>query len=86
MTKITKEIEALFKKVRSALGAPVRSVELTDEQLCDLLDIAIEDYSEKVQNEIIRNNWAGFYGKDITNAQELAFGFMSDAKKEQTED
>ena len=56
MTKITKEIEALFKKVRSALGAPVRSVELTDEQLCDLLDIAIEDYSEKVQNEIIRNN------------------------------
>lgn len=76
MTKITKEIDGLFKVVRSALGAPVRSVELTDDQLCDLLQIAIQDYSEKVQNEIIRNNWAGFYGKNVNNAQELAFGFM----------
>lgn len=76
MIKITKDIDALFKLVRSALGAPVRSVELTDEQLCDILSIAIQDYSERVQNEIIANQWMGFYGKNVTNAKELMYGFM----------
>ena len=53
MTRITDEIRGLFKKVRTSCGGGVRSVELSDEQLCDLLDIAIEDFSEKIQNEII---------------------------------
>jgi hypothetical protein len=57
MTKITDEIKSLFERVRSILGAPVRSVELTDKQLCDLLQTSIEDYQEKIQNEVIANNW-----------------------------
>lgn len=77
MTKITEEIQALFNRVRSVLGAPVRSVELTDKQLCDLLQVAIEDYSERVQNEIIANNWCGFYGKNSANSTELAQAFMT---------
>lgn len=76
MIKVTKDIDALFKLVRSAMGAPVRSVELTDEQLCDLLEIAMQDYSSAVQNEIIANQWLGFYGKNVTNAKELMYGFM----------
>lgn len=76
MIKVTKDIDALFKLVRSSLGAPVRAVELTDEQLCDLLSIAIQDYSERVQNEIIANQWMGFYGKNVTNAKDLMYGFM----------
>ena len=77
MTKITDEIRQLFERVRSALGAPVRAVELTDKQLCDLLQIAIEDYGERVQNEIIANNWIAFYGKSVANTKELAWGFMT---------
>lgn len=77
MVKITDEIRSLFKKVRTACGGGVRSVELTDEQLCDLLDIAIEDFSEKIQNEIISNSWAGFYGKNTANSTELAHAFMT---------
>lgn len=77
MIKITQEIEELFNIVRSALGAPVRSVELTDKQLCDLLKIAIEDYGERVQNEIIANQWMGFYGKNVSNAKELMYAFMT---------
>lgn len=77
MTKITDDIRALFDRVRSILGAPVRSVELTDKQLCDLLQVAIEDYGERVQNEIIANNWMAFYGKNTANAKELAWGFMT---------
>ena len=76
MTKITEEVKSLFKRVRSILGAPVRSVELTDEQLCDLLQIAIEDYSERVQNEVIANNWMGFYGKNVNSSTELTHAFM----------
>lgn len=77
MTKITEEVKSLFKRVRSILGAPVRSVELTDEQLCDLLQIAIEDYGERVQNEVIANNWMGFYGKNTSSSTELAHAFMT---------
>lgn len=76
MVKITKNIEELFSLVRSALGSPVRSVELTNEQLCDLLQIAIQDYSSAVQNEIILNNWMGFYGKNVNSTKDLLSGFM----------
>ena len=76
MTKITEEVRGLFKRVRTILGGGVRSVELTDDQLCDLLQTAIEDYSEKVQNEIIANSWCGFYGKNTNSSTELAHAFM----------
>ena len=76
MTKITDEVKALFNRVRNILGAPVRAVELTDDILCSLLQTAIEDYGERTLNEVIANNWMGFYGKNINNSKELAFGFM----------
>lgn len=74
--KITKEIEGLFKQVRSILGAPVRAVELSNDQLCDLLDFAIQDYAEKIQNEVIDNNWMSFYGKGTADSTALRQGFM----------
>ena len=64
---ITKEQEALFKKVRSELGAPVRKVELTDDQLCDLLENAVGDYAEYAQAFITEANWANLYGKNLSN-------------------
>lgn len=67
MTKITDEIQDLFRKCRTELGAPVVDVELTDAQLCDLLEMAIEDYAEKVQNWLIMNQWATLYGKNVSN-------------------
>ena len=72
MTKITPEIEALYRKCRSALGAPLVEVELTDAQLCDLLELAIEDYAEKVQNWLIETQWATLYGKNVSNT-DMAF-------------
>lgn len=64
---ITKEQESLFKKVRSELGAPVRKVELTDDQLCDLLENAVGDYAEYAQAFITEANWANLYGKNLSN-------------------
>ena len=73
---LDKEKEKLFKQVRTALGAPIRKVELTDEQLCDLLELAIGDYAQVVQNFIIESNWATLFGKktglEMSN-QEIAF-------------
>ena len=64
---LTEEMQNLFRKVKSELGAPVRSVELTDSQLCDLFELCVDDYSEKVQNWLTEVQWASLYGKDITN-------------------
>ena len=41
MTKITDEILDLFRKFRSSVGAPLMEVELTDADLCDLLEMAV---------------------------------------------
>lgn len=67
MTKITDEIKDLFNRVRIELGAPVRTVQLTDEQLCALLENCIEDYAEKVQNWAIEGQWMNLIGKNINN-------------------
>ena len=64
---LTEEMKTLFRKVRSELGAPVRSVELTDDQLCDLFMNVVDDYSEKVQNWLTEVQWASLYGKNVTN-------------------
>lgn len=76
MAKITEEIAALFRTVRNLLGAGVRAVELTDDQLCSLLEVALQDYAERVQNEIITNNWLSFYGKYSADTTALLRGFM----------
>ena len=65
--KINDEITSLFRKVRTALGAPLMEVEITDQMLCDNLEMSIEDYAERVQNWIIENQWATMYGKNLSN-------------------
>ena len=76
MTQVTDEVKRLFKKVRSLLGAPVRAVELTDDQLCDALETCIEDYSEKVNNWLIETQWVSLYGKNV-NTTDMAFALST---------
>lgn len=64
--ELSNDVQKLFKIVKTKFGAPVRKVELSDSQLCDLLDVAVQDYAEKVQNYMIENNWPNLYGKDLT--------------------
>lgn len=65
MTRLTDDVKSLFKKVRTLLGAPIRMVELTDDNLCDLLETCIEDYASRVQNFLIDSQWQSLYGKQI---------------------
>ena len=76
---ITEDIKSLFKYVRTKLGAPIRPIQLDDNQLCDLLDGCIGYYAEKVQNWIIQYKWLNLMGKGnfLTDPHELAFALTT---------
>lgn len=72
MGTISEEKKALFDLCKRRLGAPVRSVELTDEQFCAALDQAMQMYNEYVLDFVVRNNWSNLYGKQLSNL-DIAF-------------
>lgn len=76
MTKLTEEVKSMFKRVKTLLGAPIRMVELDDNAFCDLLDVVIEDYAEKVQGFLIESQWASLYGKHISTT-DFAFALST---------
>lgn len=73
---LSQEVKDLFKLTRHLLGEPIRPVQLEDEQLCDLLDVAIGDYAEKVQNWVIKTQWLNMQNQSVIqfqNASDLAY-------------
>jgi len=72
---LTEEVKELFNQAKHRLGAPIRPVQLTDEQMCDLLKIAIGDYAEKVENWVIKTQWMNLQGNNslLTNPSEVAY-------------
>lgn len=73
---ITDEIRRLFDLVRTKLGAPVRPIQLDDNQMCALLENVIGDYSEKVQNWSIQQNWLTMMGQNVgmmSNSQDFLY-------------
>jgi hypothetical protein len=67
MSLIINEAEKnkIFKQAKVTLGYPVRKVELEEEMLCTLLEIAIEDHSSRINEWLIEAQWSSLYGKDI---------------------
>ena len=76
---LTEELKSLFKIVRSKLGAPIRIVQLEDDQLCDLLEVAVGDYASYVQNWVIESQWLNMMGNKnlIGNPAELAYALTT---------
>lgn len=62
----------IFEQFRVSMGAPIRQIELTDDMLCVLLDIAIEDYAQYVQEWLIEHQWQSLLGKNI-DTTDMAF-------------
>ncbi len=62
------EKQKIFKQVRHRLGAPIRKIQLDEEQMDSLLEIATEDYVEFIQNYIIEHQWPSLIGLDISEA------------------
>jgi len=72
----SKDTERLYRQVRVSLGAPIRQVELTDEMLCTLLEIAIEDYTQYVQEFLVEHQWTSLLGKSASNT-DIAFALTT---------
>lgn len=74
--ELSSDVKHLFNLVRVQLGAPVRRIELDDDQLCALLEVSIGDYAEKVQNWVLMCNWLNIQNKDrisFTSASDYAY-------------
>jgi hypothetical protein len=72
MAASSEDKERIFEQFRVSMGAPLRQVELTDDMLCVLLDISIEDYAQYVQEWLIEHQWQSLLGKNI-NTTDFAF-------------
>ena len=62
----------IFEQFRVSMGWPNRQVELDDDQLCVLLEIAIEDYAQYTQEWLIEHQWMSLLGKNIDTV-DMAF-------------
>jgi len=70
------ERSQLYTKVRHVLGAPLRSIELEDEQMDTLLEFAIGDYSQYIQDWLIDTQWASLYNLNL-DTQSLSKAFIT---------
>jgi len=66
----------LYTRLRHLLGAPLRSIELEDEQLDSLLELSIEDYSQYVQDWLIESQWTSLYNLNL-DTQSLSKAFIT---------
>ena len=70
------ERSKLYKKVRHLLGAPLRSVELDDEQMDTLLEFSIDDYSQYIQDWLIESQWSALNNLNL-DTQSLTKAFTT---------
>lgn len=77
--QLTSEMQRLFQLVRTKIGGGIRQVELSDDALCDLLQLVVNQYDMTVQSWIIEMNWLSMMGKSamslLQNPRDLAYAF-----------
>jgi hypothetical protein len=56
----------IYTQARHRLGAPMRKIQLEDESMDSLLEIATEDYVEYIQNYLIEQQWPSLIGINVT--------------------
>ena len=66
----------LYTKVRHVLGAPIRSIELEDEQMDSILEFSIGYYAQYVQDWLIESQWTSLYNLNL-DTQSLSRAFVT---------
>ena len=66
----------LYTRIKHLLGAPIRSVEITDEMLDSLLELSIQDYAQYVNDWLIESQWTSLYGLNL-DEQSLTRAFVT---------
>lgn len=62
----------IFEQFRVSMGWPNTKIELDDDQLNVLLEIAIEDYSQYTSEWLMENQWHSLFGKEVDSI-DMAF-------------
>jgi hypothetical protein len=66
----------LYKQIRHLLGAPLRSIELEDEQMDTLLEFSIDEYSQYIQDWLIESQWVNLFNLNL-DTQSLTRAFTT---------
>jgi hypothetical protein len=66
----------LYTRIKHLLGAPLRSIELEDEQMDSLLELSIGDYSQYIQDWLIESQWTSLYNLNL-DTQSLSKAFIT---------
>ena len=66
----------LYTRIRHLLGAPLRGVELEDEMMDSLLEFAIGDYSQYIQDWLIESQWSALQNLNL-DEQSLTKAFIT---------
>lgn len=70
------ERNRLYRQVHTELGAPIRQIELENEQLSVLLEICVEDYAQVLQDWLIENQWPSLWSKEVDKI-DIAFALST---------
>jgi len=70
------EKEKLYTQVLHLLGAPVRGIELTEEQMDTFLELSLSEYEQYVSDWLIESQWSALIGIDV-DTQSLARAFTT---------
>ena len=70
------EKEKLYTQVRHLLGAPIRGIELTEEQMDTFLELAVSEYEQYVNDWLIESQWSALIGLDV-DTQSLSRAFTT---------
>lgn len=68
--------EKLYSQVFHLLGMPIRSVELTEEQMDTFLELALDEYEQYVSDWLIESQWSSLAGLDV-DTQSLTRAFTT---------
>ena len=60
------ERSKIYTRVKHLLGAPLRSVEVTDEQMDSLMELSIQDYEQYIQQWLIDSQWVNLVNLNMS--------------------
>jgi hypothetical protein len=66
----------LYTQVKHLLGAPLRSIEIVDEQMDTLLEFSVQDYAQYVQDWLIESQWTTLNNLNL-DTQSLSRAFIT---------
>jgi len=68
--------EKLYTQIFHLLGMPVRSIELTEEQMDTFLELSLSEYEQYVSDWLIESQWSALAGLDV-DTQSLTRAFTT---------